>query len=81
MWIWIVVLIGQNKWINRCSDPVDLFGIVYTILGAIGIFIIGVAILGWICGFLTPKPKISTGQNRSLYNATGDVDFNPYDDY
>lgn len=81
MWVWLVVIFTKKEWLEKCSDPVDLFGMVYFILGAIGIFMIGVAILGWICGLVTPKPKIGTGLDRGIYDATDDVDFNPYDEY
>lgn len=80
MWLWILYLFGKKEWLDKCSDPVDHFGVVYVVLGAIGMFLILVSILGCICGLLTPRPKIGTGENRSLYNASGDVDFNPYDD-
>lgn len=79
MWIWLVIIMSKREWLEECSDPVDLFGVAYLILGAIGIFMIGVGILGWVCGLVTPKPKIGTGIDRGIYDATEDVDFNPYD--
>lgn len=81
MWIWLIYIMGKKEYIGACSEPVDLFGVVYLILVAIGIFLMIVGILGWVCGLLTPKPKITTGEGRALYNATDDVDFNPYDDF
>ena len=39
---------------------------------------IGVAILGFICGKLTPKQEVTTNLDGGLYDVGDDTDFNPY---
>lgn len=55
MWVWLVIIYSDDEWHNKCSDPVDHFGLVYLILGAIALFMLAIAIFGFICGFLTPR--------------------------
>ncbi len=79
MWVWLVVIISKDEYFNKCSDPVDIFGFAYLILGAIAMVMIGVILLGACCGKLSPKSTVSTGMDRVIYdNADEDVDFNPY---
>ena len=78
MWIWLVIIIWEEEYFDTCSDPVDLFGFVYLILGAIALGILLLSILGMICGLLRPKSSVTTGLDRGIYENTGDVDFNPY---
>ena len=55
MWVWLFWLYWKDEYFKQCSDPVDLFGFVYLILGGIAILMIFISLLGFICGKLTPK--------------------------
>lgn len=55
MWIWLVIIIRIDEFYDKCSDPVNLFGFVYLILGLIGVGMICVYLLGWCFGKMTPK--------------------------
>ena len=44
MWIWLVVLFGKNEYLG-CSSPVDMFGVVYLILGSFAILLLVLSLI------------------------------------
>ncbi len=78
MWIWLVVISSKSEYFDACSDPVDLFGFVYLVLGGICVLMVALSLFGFCCGMLRPKDNIGTGVDRGVYDYDDDVDFNPY---
>lgn len=78
MWVWLVIIVWKDEYFEACSDPVDLFGFVYLILGGIAALMIVLSLFGMCCGLLRPKESIGTGTDRGVYDYDDDVDFNPY---
>ena len=73
MWIWLVVVFARGEFLG-CSAPVDMFGTVYLVLGALAALLLLLSLHGW--AFSLCRPKDSTNQRWGLYD--NDVDFNPY---
>ena len=72
MWIWLCVIFGKKEFLG-CSDPMDMFGIIFLVMGALAVLILILGMLGWVWSLLRP----SDNSNRAaIYN--DDVDFNPY---
>ena len=74
MWIWLVVIFAKNEYLG-CSSPVDMFGIVYLVLGALAALLLVISVIGW--AFALCRPKDSVGQRLGGFY-DNDVDFNPY---
>ena len=81
MWVWLCVVLWKNDFLNKCSQPVDMFGIVYFVLGALGLLMAIVAIVGAIFGLVRPKENVHTDLGSGVYHDPAyddDLDFNPY---
>lgn len=66
---------------NKCSEPVNLFGIVYLVLGALAAIMVAFALLGLLFSLIRPKDKITNKLGEGVYHDTNydqNVDFNPY---
>ena len=72
MWIWLVVIFYKKQFLG-CSDPVDMFGIVLMVLGALAASVLAFSILGLLWTLVRPRDSSNRG---AIYNE--DVDFNPY---
>jgi hypothetical protein len=74
MWIWLVVIFAKNEYLG-CSSPVDMFGIVYLVFGALAVLILIISAIGGLFSLI--RPNDSANQRiGGLYD--NDVDFNPY---
>ena len=72
MWIWLVVIFAKKQFLG-CSDPTDMFGIIFLVFGAIVLLLFAFGILGWIWTKLRPN---DSPHLAAFYN--DNVDFNPY---
>ena len=71
-WIWLVVLFGKKEFLG-CSDPMDMFGIIFLVMGGLAVVVLVLGVLGWVWSLLRPSDNSNRG---AIYNE--DVDFNPY---
>ena len=81
MWVWLVAIVWKDEYMDKCSEPVDLFGVAYLILGALAVLMILVAIIGAIIGLVRPKESVHTDLASGVYHDPAyddDLDFNPY---
>ena len=72
LWIWLVVIFAKKQYLG-CSDPTDMFGIIFLVLGALALLILLFGILGGLWKLLRPNDN---AHKAAFYN--DDVDFNPY---
>ena len=73
MWIWLVIIWWKDEYFKQCSDPVNLFGFVYLILGAVAFLMLIISFFGCLIGLVRPE-QVHSGEG--LYD--GEVDFDPY---
>ena len=81
MWIWLVVIMWRDQYLEKCSEPVDMFGVVYLILGGLAGVIVIFGLLGGLFGLVRPKDSINTDIGRGVYHDPAyddNLDFNPY---
>jgi len=71
-WIWLVVIFAQKQYLG-CSDPADMFGIVFLAIGALFALILVFGALAWLWAFVRPADRTN---KAALFNDT--TDFNPY---
>ena len=78
MWIWLMYLVCKDKWLNKCTEPVDMFAIIYLIIW--GLFLVGclLSVFGLLMMCLRPKQTSETKIGGGLYHDDDNVDFNPY---
>jgi len=74
MWIWLVVIFAKQQYLG-CSAPVDMFGIVYLVLGALGALLLLLNIVGGLFSLCRPKDSVNQKFGGAFDN---DTDFNPY---
>ena len=72
MWIWLIVIFAKKQFLG-CSDPVDMFGIIFLVLGALAALVGVLGILGGLWTLVRPSDRAN---KAAFYNE--DVDFNPY---
>lgn len=72
LWVWLIVIFALKQFLG-CSDPVDMFGIILLVLGALAAI---VAIFGIVGGLWTLIRPSDSSNRAAFYN--DDVDFNPY---
>lgn len=72
MWIWLIVIFAKKEYLG-CSDPTDMFGIIFLVLGALGAVILLFGIVGFLWSLIRPS---DSSHHAAFYN--DDVDFNPY---
>ncbi len=77
MWLWLFWIWLDEEFYDKCSDPVNLFGFVYLILGALGIGMLLLSVCGICVGKMRKGQDDGYGIDNGLYD-TGDVDFDPY---
>ncbi len=74
MWIWLIVIFSKSEYLG-CSAPVDMFGIVYLVFGALSALLLIFSVIGRV--FSLFRSSDSANQRLGgLYD--NDVDFNPY---
>ena len=74
MWLWLVYIWLDEEWFEQCSDPVNLFGFVYLVLGFVALLMLAISLCGCVIGRLRKDDEDGL---RGLYD-TEDVDFDPY---
>ena len=74
MWVWLLVLWWKKEYFKQCSDPVNLFGFVYLILGAVAFLMCLISIFGCLIGKIRPDGSDTV---RGLGD-TEDVDYDQY---
>lgn len=74
MWIWLIVIFAKNEFLG-CSAPVDMFGIVYLVIGSLAALLLLLSLVGWAFSLCRPKDSINQRLGGFYDN---DVDFNPY---
>ncbi len=74
MWTWLLIIWWKKEYFKQCSDPVNLFGFVYLVLGAIAFLMLVISMFGCLIGRFRNDESLEA---RGLYD-TEDVDFDPY---
>ena len=77
MWVWLFLIWLKEEYFNTCSDPVNLFGFVYLVIGGIGVAMLFISLFGMCIGRMRKGNTDYYGVDNGLYD-TGDVDFDPY---
>lgn len=72
LWVWLIVIFAKREYLG-CSSPVDMFGIVYLVLGAILALLLVLGVLGFGFSVLRPSDK---AESAVIFDDA--TDFNPY---